>query len=213
MKDESGQPVSNAARNTWVTETALSTALNMSYMEIVISIFSIVIVIALIQEHPTLVSRGSVVVDYIGMAVRPWSRCFDRVLRFVLPTLLGAVALVLPGCGGETSAAPPPPVEQVARQIARGGAESVIVFVSDDGREYVATAGDRPTGQGPAVSGRECDEDVHRDNRASARRREDGFGSATRSSVTCRESFRPGRRSRSASYSTTAPGLRTSPTT
>ena len=80
------------------------------------------------------------------MAVRPWSRCSDRVLRFVLPTLLGAVALVLPGCGGEKSAAPPPPVEQVARQIARGGAESVIVFVSDDGREYVATAGDhRPS--------------------------------------------------------------------
>ena len=31
-KDEEGQPISNAARNSWVTETALSTALNMSYM-------------------------------------------------------------------------------------------------------------------------------------------------------------------------------------
>ena len=31
-KDESGKPVSNAARNLWVTETALATALNMSYL-------------------------------------------------------------------------------------------------------------------------------------------------------------------------------------
>ena len=81
------------------------------------------------------------------MAVRPWSRCSDRVVRFVLPTLLGAVALVLPGCGGETSAAPPPPVDQVVWQLVRGGAESVIVFVSDDGREYVATAGNHRPGK------------------------------------------------------------------
>ena len=81
------------------------------------------------------------------MAVRPRSRCSDRVLRFALPTLLGAFALVLPGCGGEASGAPPPPVERVAQQLARGGADSVIVFVSDDGREYVATAGNhRPGG-------------------------------------------------------------------
>jgi D-alanyl-D-alanine carboxypeptidase len=79
------------------------------------------------------------------MAVRPRSRCSDRVLRLAVPTLLGAFALVLPGCGGEASGAPPP-VELVARQFARGGAESVIVFVSDDGREYVATAGNhRPS--------------------------------------------------------------------
>ena len=48
LKDESGQPVSNAARNTWVTETALSTALNMSYMATGVSIFGIVVGIALI---------------------------------------------------------------------------------------------------------------------------------------------------------------------
>jgi hypothetical protein len=47
-KDESGKPVSNAARNTWVTETALSTALNMSYMATGVAIFSIVVGIALI---------------------------------------------------------------------------------------------------------------------------------------------------------------------
>jgi D-alanyl-D-alanine carboxypeptidase len=48
---------------------------------------------------------------------------------------------VLAACGGEESSTPAPPVEQVARQLARAGAESVVVFVSDDGREYAATAG------------------------------------------------------------------------
>jgi hypothetical protein len=47
-KDESGKTVSNAARNTWVTETALSTALNMSYLATGVSIFSIVVGVALI---------------------------------------------------------------------------------------------------------------------------------------------------------------------
>ena len=42
------KPVSNAARNTWVTETALSTALNMSYMATGVAIFSIVVGVALI---------------------------------------------------------------------------------------------------------------------------------------------------------------------
>ena len=46
--DESGKTVSNAARNTWVTETALSTALNMSYLATGVSIFSIVVGVALI---------------------------------------------------------------------------------------------------------------------------------------------------------------------
>ena len=43
-----GRPVSNAARNLWVTETALATALNMSYMATGVAIFSIVVGIALI---------------------------------------------------------------------------------------------------------------------------------------------------------------------
>ena len=47
-KDENGSPVSNAARNLWVTETALATALNVSYMAEQISIFSIVVGVALI---------------------------------------------------------------------------------------------------------------------------------------------------------------------
>jgi hypothetical protein len=47
-KDENGQPISNGARNTWVTETALATALNVSYMAQQISIFGIVVGIALL---------------------------------------------------------------------------------------------------------------------------------------------------------------------
>jgi hypothetical protein len=47
-KDESGAPISNSARNTWVTETALSTALNMSYMAEQLSLFGIVVGVALL---------------------------------------------------------------------------------------------------------------------------------------------------------------------
>jgi hypothetical protein len=47
-KDEEGEPISNAARNTWVTETALATALNVSYMASQIALFGIVVGIALL---------------------------------------------------------------------------------------------------------------------------------------------------------------------
>jgi hypothetical protein len=45
---KTGQPVQNAARQVWVTETALATALNMSYMATQLSLFSLVVGIALI---------------------------------------------------------------------------------------------------------------------------------------------------------------------
>lgn len=48
LKDADGNPVPNAARNTWVTATALSTALNMSYMAEQLSIFGIVVGVALL---------------------------------------------------------------------------------------------------------------------------------------------------------------------
>jgi hypothetical protein len=47
-KDENGQPISNGARNIWITQTALATALNVSYMAEKISVFGIVVGIALI---------------------------------------------------------------------------------------------------------------------------------------------------------------------
>jgi hypothetical protein len=43
-----GRPVSNPARNVWITETALATALNMSYMAEQLSLFSLVVGIALL---------------------------------------------------------------------------------------------------------------------------------------------------------------------
>jgi hypothetical protein len=47
-KDENGEPISNGARNIWVTETALATALDMGFMSEMLSIFSVVVGIALL---------------------------------------------------------------------------------------------------------------------------------------------------------------------
>jgi hypothetical protein len=47
-KDENGQPISNSARDIWVTETALTTALNMGFMSEMLSVFSIVVGVALL---------------------------------------------------------------------------------------------------------------------------------------------------------------------
>ena len=47
-KDESGEPVSNGARNIWVTETALATALNVSFFAERVALFSIVMGAALL---------------------------------------------------------------------------------------------------------------------------------------------------------------------
>jgi len=47
-KDANGQPISNGQRDTWVTETALSTALNVSYMAEQTALFGIVVGIALL---------------------------------------------------------------------------------------------------------------------------------------------------------------------
>lgn len=48
MDPATGQPVQNGSRQVWVTETALSTALNMSYMATQLSLFSLVVGIALL---------------------------------------------------------------------------------------------------------------------------------------------------------------------
>jgi hypothetical protein len=45
---KTGQPVQNASRQVWVTETALSTALNVSYMATQLALFSLVVGIALL---------------------------------------------------------------------------------------------------------------------------------------------------------------------
>ena len=43
LMDEEGNPVPNAARDTWITATALSTALNMSYLAEQMALFGIVV--------------------------------------------------------------------------------------------------------------------------------------------------------------------------
>ncbi len=47
-KDEAGQPIANGARNIWVTETALTTALNMSFMAERLAVFGLVVGVALL---------------------------------------------------------------------------------------------------------------------------------------------------------------------
>jgi hypothetical protein len=47
-KDDGGQPVANGAREIWVTETALTTALNVSYMAERLAVFGMVVGIALL---------------------------------------------------------------------------------------------------------------------------------------------------------------------
>lgn len=47
-KDEQGNPIPNGQRNIWINETALSTALNVSYMAEQTSLFGIVVGVALI---------------------------------------------------------------------------------------------------------------------------------------------------------------------
>lgn len=48
LKEANGKPVENPARNVWIEETALSTALNTSYMAQQVSVFGIVVGVALL---------------------------------------------------------------------------------------------------------------------------------------------------------------------
>jgi hypothetical protein len=48
LQDERGNPVPNRARDTWVTATALTTALNMSFMAEQLALFGIVVGVALL---------------------------------------------------------------------------------------------------------------------------------------------------------------------
>jgi hypothetical protein len=57
-----GRPVDNGARNIWVTETALTSALNMSYMAEQLSLFSVVTGFALL-----LTGIGFVVLDWAAL--------------------------------------------------------------------------------------------------------------------------------------------------
>ena len=68
----SHQPVANAARNVWITETALTTALNTSYMASQLGNFGIVVGIAL------LLSGFGFLILALGGALRAGSWFFER---------------------------------------------------------------------------------------------------------------------------------------
>ena len=63
---ENGQPVANRARDIWVTETALTTALNMSFMAEQLALFGVVVGVALL-----LAGIGFVLLALL--AVRRWA--------------------------------------------------------------------------------------------------------------------------------------------
>ena len=65
---KTSQPVQNGARQVWVTETALATALNVSYMATELSLFSLVVGIALI------LSGVGFIVLALGLVSVPGSR-------------------------------------------------------------------------------------------------------------------------------------------
>ena len=48
VDSETNKPVENGARNIWVSETGLATALNVSYMASALSLFSLIVGIALL---------------------------------------------------------------------------------------------------------------------------------------------------------------------
>jgi hypothetical protein len=66
LKDEEGNPIPNTARNTWVTATALSTALNTAYMAENLAIFGIVVGVALL-----LTGFGLVLLAYVVFGRQP----------------------------------------------------------------------------------------------------------------------------------------------
>lgn len=65
LKGADGKPTANAARNVWVTETALATALNVSYMADRLALFSVVIGFALLLSG-------------IGFVVLAWAALHRR---------------------------------------------------------------------------------------------------------------------------------------
>ena len=65
-KDENGEPISNSARNIWVTETALATALDMGFMSEMLSIFSIIVGFALLLTGVGLVILAKAVFGRSG---------------------------------------------------------------------------------------------------------------------------------------------------
>jgi hypothetical protein len=71
-KGPSGRPLDNPARQVWITETALSTALNVSYMADQLSLFSVVVGVALL-----LTGVGFIILAAAGALRRPRTGCSE----------------------------------------------------------------------------------------------------------------------------------------
>jgi len=68
-KDENGNPISNAARDQWVTATALSTSLNTAYFAEQVGLFAIVMGVALL-----LTGIGFAVLTFSALARFPFAK-------------------------------------------------------------------------------------------------------------------------------------------
>jgi hypothetical protein len=82
-KDENGQPISNGARQSWVTAVAITTALNMSFMAEQLSIFGLVVGVALL-----LTGVGLVIVAFAVFG-RPERVAETRIAPTPTPTAAG----------------------------------------------------------------------------------------------------------------------------
>ena len=82
------QPVQNGARNIWVTETALTTALNTSYMASRLALFGIVVGIAL------LLSGLGFAILAIGGALRETEKALDIAVDKGTPKAAGSATPV-----------------------------------------------------------------------------------------------------------------------
>jgi len=75
INPETKQPVSNGLRDLWVTETALTTALNTSYMAEQLSIFGIVVGVALLLAG---IGFGVLSLGYTLREVEPAFKLFGK---------------------------------------------------------------------------------------------------------------------------------------
>ena len=91
---KTSQPVSNGARNVWVTETALTTALNASYMATQMALFGIVVGVALLLSGIGFVILSNVFGLLFALALNRTlkTRYLLRTLVF-MPVVLSPVAV------------------------------------------------------------------------------------------------------------------------
>ena len=88
LDPKTNQPVANGARNVWITETALTTALNTSYMATQLALFAIVVGFAL------LLSGFGFAILAIGGALRRPENQVEVVVATRAPTAAGPPAAV-----------------------------------------------------------------------------------------------------------------------